>query len=106
MIAAVLTRFDDGFIYTASGHAGSGEYGKDVVCAAVSMLALTVSERLRERKDIKSSSDVKSGTAHIEAIGDVGEIYELLRCGLELLKRMDMVENWLKIRVDDKIKKV
>lgn len=106
MIIAALTPFENGFIYTASGHAGYAECGKDIMCAAVSMLTITIAERLKERDDIKTSTNIESGSAHIEAIGDVGEIYELLRCGLEFLKRMDLTENWFKIRIDDKAKKV
>lgn len=106
MIAVALTRFDEGFIYTVSGHAGYDKYGKDIICAAVSMLTLTVAERLKECDDIESSITVRSGSAHIHAMGNVTEIYQILRCGLELLQHMDMSENWLKIRVNDKIEKV
>ena len=33
---------------TLEGHAGSGDYGKDLVCAAVSTLALTLEETVRQ----------------------------------------------------------
>jgi len=37
------------------GHAGSGDYGKDIVCAAVSALVLTLAQALTE---ITSDADV------------------------------------------------
>lgn len=37
------------------GHAGAGEYGSDVICAAVSALTVTLAERLR-RSDTKTGS--------------------------------------------------
>ena len=106
MICAVLTRFKDGFIFTASGHAGYDEPGRDVICAAVSMLSLTVAERLGERSDIRSNAIVESGSAHIEATGNVDEIYSLLRCGLRLLKEGDRDENWLKVGFVDRTNNV
>ena len=42
MIQAVFERAEDGELRSAeiTGHAGSGEYGFDVVCASVSTLAI------------------------------------------------------------------
>lgn len=107
MIVAALTRFENGFLYTVSGHSGYAEYGKDVICSAISMLTLTIAERLKERDDIESAITVKRGSAHIEAVGNVSEIYEVLRCGLKLLSEdADIPENCLKIGLNDRISKV
>ena len=106
MILAALTRFDNGFIYTVYGHSGYAEYGNDVICAAVSMLTHTIAESLKERSDIKSNIAVGYGSAHIEAMGKVDEIYKVLRCGLGFLKSLDQSEMWLKISVNDKLSKV
>lgn len=42
MIKAIFTRHPDGSLnsVTLTGHAGSGEYGFDIVCASVSTLAI------------------------------------------------------------------
>ena len=37
------------------GHAGAAEYGRDVICAAVSALTVTLAERMR-RSDTKTGS--------------------------------------------------
>ena len=49
MIQAVFERAEDGELRSAeiTGHAESGEYGLDVVCASVLRLPLTLSTQLR-----------------------------------------------------------
>lgn len=37
---------------TVTGHAGSDEYGKDLVCAAVSTLALTIAQCVKDASDL------------------------------------------------------
>lgn len=46
---------------TADGHAGFGQMGEDIVCAAVSMLSLSVLYALEGVKDIQLESDVRRG---------------------------------------------
>ncbi|MBO5497246.1 MAG: ribosomal-processing cysteine protease Prp, partial [Oscillospiraceae bacterium] len=36
---------------TLEGHAGAGPRGDDLVCAALSMLAMTLERRVREREE-------------------------------------------------------
>ena len=49
--------------FEANGHAGSGEYGKDIVCAAVSALMINTVNSLDELTDahITVESDEKKG---------------------------------------------
>jgi len=55
MINIHIVRDKNGFIweYTVQGHAGSGEPGNDIVCAAVSALAYTGANALEELAGIK-----------------------------------------------------
>lgn len=41
-----------------TGHAGSGEYGRDLVCAAVSILAHTLAANVRELEQLGAVEDV------------------------------------------------
>ena len=56
---------------TVRGHAGYGEYGKDIVCAAASMLAYTAGYMLVQAEERGEARDVvtvyDSGTAQISA---------------------------------------
>ena len=46
---------------TADGHAGFGQMGEDIVCAAVSMLSLSVLYALEGVEGIQLESDVRRG---------------------------------------------
>ncbi len=48
---------NDRYIMTADGHAGAGEAGKDIVCAAVSVLMDTLCDSLLFAADTKSIYD-------------------------------------------------
>ena len=48
---------------TARGHAGSGEYGQDAVCAGVSALLVTLARRLERRAGCRA--ELRPGRAHI-----------------------------------------
>jgi uncharacterized protein YsxB (DUF464 family) len=52
--------------YTVSGHADYAEHGKDIVCSAVSALALTGVEALSDL--LQCSSVVSSGRVYLEYI--------------------------------------
>lgn len=66
MIYVNIVRDKEGFIweYTVEGHAGSGDPGNDIVCAAVSAIAYTGANALEELAGIKLTPKVltvKSG---------------------------------------------
>ncbi len=46
MTTVTVFKSEDGFIsgYRARGHAGSGKYGQDIVCAAISVLTQSVGD--------------------------------------------------------------
>lgn len=48
---------------TARGHAGSGEYGQDAVCAGVSALLVTLARRLEGRAGCRA--ELRPGRARI-----------------------------------------
>lgn len=58
MISISIVRDKEGFIweYTVEGHAGAGEPGNDIVCAAVSAIAYTGVNALEEIAGIKLTS--------------------------------------------------
>ena len=52
--------------YVISGHAESGEYGHDVVCAAVSVLGITTANNLYKLAIVKPIAEMKEGYLSIE----------------------------------------
>ena len=82
---------------TVRGHAGYGEDGKDIVCAAASALVYALvyalAGRLRETGRLERFQSAP-GYAEIAGTGDCAREFALVRCGLELLARQypDRVE--------------
>ena len=80
---------------TVEGHAGSGPEGHDLVCSAVSALALTLVGNVSymEAQDAVHSVtiDIKEGNAEIQCIpyrrykDSVAQIYRAICVGFELL---------------------
>lgn len=62
MITIKISRDSEGYIreFTIKGHAGFDEYGKDIVCAAVSAIAYTAAGALNELAGVGNYSE-KSG---------------------------------------------
>lgn len=58
-----ITRYEDGF--TVDGHAGYAEYGKDIVCAAVSALLQAFCESVRELTTDELKCVISAGRAVI-----------------------------------------
>ena len=78
MIIAKIYKDKNGFIkrYTIKGHAGYADYGKDIVCSAISVLAQTTLLSLVEvcgldENTIKYSIDEKSGHIDVELPNDI-----------------------------------
>ncbi len=68
------------------GHAGSGEYGKDIVCASISVLSINTVNSLEEftDDDIKCTADPQEGLIRLEFNGDLSQNAELLMKSFEL----------------------
>lgn len=69
------------------GHAEYAEYGKDVICAAVSMLWYAVTEKL-EKEEIDFSMKEEDGYSEliVKTANQMTEIVlDVMRCGVELL---------------------
>lgn len=73
---------------TVKGHAGYGEYGRDIVCSAVSVLTYNLQESINRLTDDAVGFCYASGEAVI-SFGDVSAAAELLIdsfiVGIELL---------------------
>ena len=66
--------------FTLSGHADSGEYGHDIVCAAVSVLSISTVNGLSQVAGIKPmvDQDEKNGGYLAVTIKDIEECVEIL----------------------------
>jgi len=68
---------DDHYTYlSVKGHANSGEYGKDLICASVSSILFGLMNALDQIKDVQ----IKELTNHIEIINS---------------SKMELVDNYL-----------
>lgn len=70
-----------------TGHANYAERGKDIVCAAASMLAQTVAKRL-EDMGVSNERDMKPGYVRIvcrKADENVQNLFEFAKAGYQLL---------------------
>jgi uncharacterized protein YsxB (DUF464 family) len=67
MIQVTLTRKKDGFTCRAEGHAGFAEPGKDIVCAAATILLRTTAETLAKTPGLRVTPlDVAPGLLAFE----------------------------------------
>ena len=83
---------------TVTGHAGAGEKGKDIVCAAVSALVLTLGENIRVLRETDTLESccvrVKEGYAVFACKAIAGMesvvrcIFGAVCCGFELVQKM------------------
>lgn len=64
--ACIRTKRDKIVSYEISGHAESGEYGHDVVCAAVSVLSITTANNIYEMARIKPVTQMEDGYLYVE----------------------------------------
>lgn len=75
MIEAHVVRDSGGRVkaFRITGHAGAGEYGNDIVCAAVSILAWATVNGLRQRLGLKPAvrADKRSGDLECRLPADV-----------------------------------
>ena len=86
MIAITLGK-DDGkrrLSLTVKGHAGYGERGRDIVCAAVSILTYTLAKNIGTAREhgrrLDASLRLDEGDAHILCTADSSDAYrELFR---------------------------
>ena len=69
---------------TVRGHAGYGEYGKDIVCAAASALVYALAEVLRETGRL-AEAVMEPGRAEVTGRGECCREFDMVRCGLEML---------------------
>lgn len=73
---------------TITGHAGSARYGKDLVCAAASILMLTLERALADKGLLGSESEKRAGCARIvcaERSERARGIFETIFAGYALL---------------------
>lgn len=72
MTAVSIEEYYDSYIISVTGHAGFGESGKDIVCAAISALAYTLLNALKCAEDesylyIRTES-VSDGNMYLEVL--------------------------------------
>ena len=78
-----------------NGHAGYDEYGKDIVCAAVSVLTVNMANSVEKFTDdsFKGSVDEKTGRFIFHFTGDVSAESKLLMDSL-ILGLTDIAESY------------
>ncbi|WP_026494638.1 ribosomal-processing cysteine protease Prp [Butyrivibrio sp. WCD3002] len=74
MTSIVIRKNSDGEYmgFELSGHAGSGEYGKDIVCAAISMLTINTVNSLEKFTDDAFTCDANAEEGHILVTSENG----------------------------------
>lgn len=72
---------------TISGHAGYAPAGKDIVCSAVSILSMTLLQKLIEL-GIEPEHEIKSGLVKISfrETGETLAIWDTIMCGFRILE--------------------
>lgn len=84
--------------FNATGHAESNEYGNDIVCSAVSILAYTLAQNINDaynRGHLKYNPTIimQSGNAAINCkakesrYSEIINIYRVIQTGYELLEK-------------------
>ena len=68
---------------TLKGHAGSAEYGKDLICAAVSALALTLAANVEGKEHAEVS--LQPGSSRISCHPEAAGIFDCICKGFQLL---------------------
>jgi len=72
--------------FELNGHAGSGDYGKDIVCASISVLSINTVNSLEELTgdDIVCNADPNEGIIRLDFNGPISNDAELLMKSFEL----------------------
>lgn len=71
--------------YRVSGHAKADEYGKDIVCASVSVLAINTANSLESfTKDVITSTVDASGLIDLKIDKPLSEVSQILLKSFEL----------------------
>ena len=91
MIDIVIQSNQDGFEYVAvKGHANSDEYGKDLVCAAVSAVVIGAFNNIHGTADKEVVMGVENGFCSIEFIKPISNydkiVIETLICQLKTIR--------------------
>jgi len=97
MTEITIYKFGDEFSIECKGHAGYAEQGKDIVCSACTILALTLAERLEEMYDEGFFQErpriiLEEGKAEISCLPkrsseeDVYSLYKLIQTGYWVLQ--------------------
>ena len=84
--------------FNATGHAESNQYGNDIVCSAVSILAYTLAQNINDAYDrgyLKYSPVIimQSGSATVNCkakesrYSDIINIYRVIQTGYDLLEK-------------------
>lgn len=84
----IRAKFDEeALTLTIAGHAGSAPCGRDLVCAAASILMLTLERALKDRGVLGAESEKRSGYARITGTERSARgIFETVFAGYALLE--------------------
>ncbi len=102
MIQIRMTEHDDRIQFiSVSGHSGSDEYGKDLVCAAVSAVVFGLANALDEMKSDAQVS-VKKNLIEIEKVTDDDKTEIILRTGwYQLITIQEVNQAFIKVNITE-----
>lgn len=89
MIRIALTKTEDWCQLLVQGHADFDRHGRDIVCAAVSVLVATLADYVEDEAGcgIQASVQIQSGYACVRAEGNTWDAFRLVYRGLSRLAR-------------------
>lgn len=76
------------FRITIEGHSGSAPKGEDLVCAAASMLGLTLAEFVESRCRDRII-EIRDGFICVQGDKSVAQAFDMARCGFRMLAEME-----------------
>ena len=108
MITAIVYRTPEGTPrgFHISGHAGFADPGQDVVCAAVSMLAINTANAVETLTEagFTVNADEKTGDIHLELTSEdekAALLVEALALGLQTLEKQ--YENFISLKEEVRV---
>ena len=87
MIEVKARRRKTGWKIAVEGHAGAGEKGHDLICAAASMLVQGLAYHLRKQKDTGLYTEMKDGKAEVFCSPEADAAVAVILDAFELLEK-------------------
>lgn len=90
-----LDKDDNLYGFCLEGHAEAAPYGQDLVCSAISMLAITVANSLSEQLSVEPKLESDDQRGYLECVLQPGLSAEEKICAQAILKTLELGLNSL-----------